>query len=373
MAAVATIRVSSSQRGAPTVELERRYVKRISEASDDEKESASAEVVKNFAPLKFSIDSEFIGYIFIAVFTCVFLCALTRHFISHQRNQRQSVAVGERERERERALTTQRTTASTLAAPGANFTVAVLPPKVIITATITAMCVVNDGAGSILAVKRTLKGPKSFHNCVGKNLKSLSVRLEGFARALCLMFMEWAKVAANPLQKLANQQQQQKSTSVLRNQARTQSSATQQLSVTVAGRSPSTPLPTTVAALTFDTPGVSAAIHAAIAVYNTTDTALSRCSRGDGDSNQAIGNFSKDTSKDQTLLMMIAQRFDCQHGDDFVTLSHTSLGKRQQQQQQQQPLLLNSIKNDKVLLKAKALLANWQESCVAPRPCWGYC
>uniref|UniRef100_A0A0K8UES7 Ig-like domain-containing protein n=1 Tax=Bactrocera latifrons TaxID=174628 RepID=A0A0K8UES7_BACLA len=383
-AAAAAIQATSSLRSAPPVELElaHRYVKRISEASDDdEKESAPAAAVKNFARFSATtIDTECVAYIFIAICTSVFLCALTRHFISCQRNQRKSSEVS-------RAVTTPRTTASMVAAPVADFTATVLPSKVVISATTTTIArrVVNDGAASILAVKRTLKGRKSFHNCVGKNLKSLSVRLAGLPRTLCPMFMQWAKVAANPLQKLANQQQlqqqqrQQKSTSILRNQARTQRHATQQLSVTVAGRSPSTPLPATVAALTFDTPGVSAAMHAAIASCSNT----SRCSGGDGDgddnggSNQAIGNFTKDTSKDQTLLMMIAQRFDCQHVDDLVALSHSALSKRQeqqqQQQQQQQPLLLGAIKDGKVLSKAKVLLTNWQESGVTPRPCCGHC
>ncbi|XP_028895537.2 uncharacterized protein Cadm2_1 [Zeugodacus cucurbitae] len=392
MAAAAAIRASSSQWSEPaTVALEQRYVKRISEASDDdadEKESApAAQAVKNFA--RFEIpnnSSKCIAYVFIAICTSVFLCALTRHFISCQRNQRKSTAVGERER------------AVTAPAPGTNastaavFTATLLPSKVITTAAVTTpLRIVNDGAASILAVKRTLKGRKSFHNCVGKNLKSLSVRLQGFRRALGMVFMRWAKIAANPLQKLANQLQQQqqqqeqqqqhqhqrKSPSILRNQARTQRHATQQLSVTVAGRSPSTPLPTTVAALTFDTPGVSAAMHDAIAGCNTLHTTYKRCSRGgegDGDdgSNQAIGNFTKDTSKDQTLLMMIAQRFDCQHVDDFVTLLHSARSKRQQQQQQQ-PLVVGSIKGGKVLSSAKALLANWQENYAAPRPCWDHC
>ncbi|XP_069963374.1 uncharacterized protein beat-Ic isoform X2 [Bactrocera oleae] len=378
VAAAATIRATNSQRSESAVELklklEHRYDKRISEASDDEKGSAPAAAVKNFSRLKISTDTAYVAYIFIAICTSVFLCALTRHFISCQRSQRKS-----------RVVTTPRTTVSTVAAPVADFTATVLPSKVIIMATTTARRVVNDGAASILAVKRTLKERKSFHNCVGKNLKSLSVRLAGFPRALCLMFMQWAKVAANPLQKLANQQQQQqqqKSASILRNQARTQRNTTQQLSLTVAGRSPSTPLPATVAALTFDTPGVSAAMHAAIAVCNNTNTnndAYNRGSRGDGSGNQAIANFTKDTSKDQTLLMMIAQRFDCQHVDDFVTLAHSSLSKRQEQQQQQQqeqqrlPLLLYAIKSGKVLSKVKALLANWQASCVAPRPCWNHC
>ncbi|XP_039952938.1 uncharacterized protein LOC120769806 [Bactrocera tryoni] len=377
MAAAAAIRATSSLRSVPTVELElaHRYVKRISEASDDdEKESAPAAAVKNFARFSATTtDTECVAYIFIAICTSVFLCALTRHFISCQRNQRKSSQVSG-------AVTTPRTTASTVTAPVADFTATVLPSKVIITATATttvtatARRVVNDGAGSVLAVKRTLKGRKSFHNCVGKNLKSLSVRLAGLPRALCPMFLQWAKVAANPLRKLANQQQlqqQQKSTSIFRNQARTQCHATQQLSVTVAGRSPSTPLPATVAALTFDTPGVSAA--------NAGCNNTRRCSGGDGHgdgnggSNQAIGNFTKDTSKDQTLLMMIAQRFDCQHVDDLVAPSPSPSALSKSQEQQQQPLLLGAIKGGKVLSKAKSLLANWQESGVTPPPCWGHC
>ncbi|CAD6997328.1 unnamed protein product [Ceratitis capitata] len=386
MATITTIPTSfnrKQRRRQPVVESSHRYVKRISEANvGDGAEGILTATARLdiFAMAERSV----VVAIFTVIFAGVFVCTLTLHFISCQRVQKKSVASAMQEQAK---MTAGKSATNSIAA----FTANVLLSKVTATA---------------LAVKWTLKGRKSFHNCIGKNLKSLSVRFVGFLRALgWLKFMQCsATVSANPLQKLARQQQQisrqqqkqQGSTEILRNDAhRSPSNANQQLSLTAGSRSPSTPLPTTLdAALTFDTPSVGAAMHDAIAVCNNTNTnnTRNRCdsgrynnnnnnsnrsrnnnenSTGGGNSNQAIANFTKDTSKDQTLLMMIAQRFDCQHVDDFLT---RALGKWQQLKVLLLSMNDNNKNNNKVLAKAKMFLFNWQENGVTPHhPCRRYC
>ncbi|XP_054742274.1 uncharacterized protein LOC129247249 [Anastrepha obliqua] len=395
MATAAAIQASSSQQKQPVMEqdLQRhRYIKWISEASngkeeeeeqeEEEGEGIAATAMKNVAALELFCVGESVAYIFAAICASIFVCALTRHFISHQRQPNKLVRA-----EAGQAMKL-REASSIVAPPLATFTVTVLLSKVIDAAAAAAAATYDAKGGAVTSpttkspattvlVKRTLKGQKSYHNCVTKNLNSLSVRLWGFPRTLLM-------VAANPLQKLRvlKQQQTQKkqyeqreSTAILHNEARFRGNANQQLSLALAGRSPSPPSAIIFNELAFGGSDVSAAMHGAIGVCHTIGT-YSCSSRGGGSNNQPIANFAKDASKDLTLLMMIAQRFDCQHVDDFVTVSPGVRQKLQQQQQQQQQLRkvqLQSIENHKVLAKAKALPFNWQGNCAPPRPCWSEC
>ncbi|XP_067620098.1 uncharacterized protein [Eurosta solidaginis] len=351
-ASMAAIRIFSKQFKQPVVEeLELKSVKRITEARYNEEEGKIAKALGSF-----EVKKESVAYIFAILFTTIFVRVLTRHFISCQKMSKKSTTMEREHSTLRRAFATE-------------LTRNMLAPKVIRATTAAAT---KSTTTSTVIVKRAVKARKSFHNCIENNLKSLIVLLVCLLHTLLKMFMQYAISTVNPLQKLQllqEQEQQEKEhhqSTAIKQRAEThlQCNANEQLSLTVADGSSTPPLPirttttTTSDVLTFDTVGASATKHAALDICSSNIT----CETSSSSSNyQAIANFTKDTSKDQKLLMMIAQGFDCQHADDFVTLTQWSKYTRKKHKQ---IFSLQSIKNDE--LQTKVLTFYWQKNAISP-------